>query len=58
MGQEQKPIPLGLKRGEVNQAIVIGNNAAWLCPCGQDLLLIAPESISGSIIGPPHPVYE
>lgn len=57
MGQEQKPVPLVLKRGEANQSVVTGNNAAWLCPCGRDLPLTGPTSISGSIIEPPHLVY-
>lgn len=40
MPQTLRNIPLQLKDGAAREAVAVGNNAAWLCPCGQPLPLL------------------
>ena len=40
MPQTLRNIPLQLKDGAAREAVAVGNNAAWLCPCGRPLPLL------------------
>lgn len=40
MAQTLSNIPLQLREGPAREAVAVGNNAAWLCPCGRNLPLL------------------
>ncbi len=40
MPQILRNIPLQLRDGPAREAVAVGNNAAWLCPCGRSLPLL------------------
>lgn len=40
MPQYLRNIPLQLRDGPAQEAVAVGNNAAWLCPCGRRLPLL------------------
>lgn len=40
MPQTLRNIPLQLSDGPACEAVAVGNNAAWLCPCGRPLPLL------------------
>ena len=40
MPQIMRSIPLQLRDGPARGAVAVGNNAAWLCPCGHLMPLL------------------
>ena len=46
------PIPLRFTDSSITEANAIGNNAAWMCPCGYALPLIASLVIAREVACP------